>query len=129
MARITLRPLLGHYAVSRLAPDAALPAWADGPGLVSITRTDDEVSVVCPAERTPADIKQDAGWIAYKFVGPFAFDETGIVSSVIGPLSAAGIGIFVISTFDGDHLLIKDKDRMRAEPVMLATGHILSASG
>lgn len=76
----------------------------------------------------PGDVKQDIGWTCYKFIGPFAFDETGIVSSVIGPLSDAGIGIFVISTFDGDHILIKESDVGRAAPVLTGAGHMLLSS-
>jgi hypothetical protein len=124
-AKVRLRGLAGGYAVCRLDPAAAIPAWADGDGFVSISRSDDELSIVCRAERAPSDIRHDAGWLCYKFVGPFAFDETGIVSSVIGPLSDAGIGIFVVSTFDGDHMLIKQADAARAERVLVASGHSL----
>lgn len=71
-------------------------------------------------------MKQESGWACYSFLGPFAFDETGIVSSVIGPLSDAGIGIFVVSTFDGDHMLIKEADAERALPVLASAGHHLT---
>ena len=125
MPRVTLHRLAGAYAVSRLDPAAAIPGWADGTGFVSISRSADELSIVCPAERVPTDVRQDAGWTCYRFVGPFAFDETGIVSSVIGPLSDAGIGIFVVSTFDGDHMLLKQADIARADAILAASGHVL----
>lgn len=124
-AKVRLRRLEGGYAVCRLDAASLIPAWADGDGFVSISRSDDELSIVCRAERVPADAEQDAGWACYKLVGPFALDETGIVSAVIGPLSDAGIGIFIVSTFDGDHLLIKQADTRRAEPVLSNAGHTL----
>jgi hypothetical protein len=124
-AKVRLSRLAGSYAVCRLDAGSPIPAWADGEGFVSISRSDDELSVVCRAERIPADVKQDQGWVCYKFIGPFAFDETGIVSSVIAPLSDAGIGIFVVSTFDGDHMLIKRTDVASAEPVLDVAGHSL----
>ena len=124
-AQVRLKRLAGTYAVSRLEPMSPIPGWADGKGFVSISRSDDELSIVCGAERVPSGVRQDAGWACYKFIGPFAFDETGIVSSVIGPLSDAGIGIFVISTFDGDHMLLKETDISRAEPVLTNSGHTL----
>jgi hypothetical protein len=124
-AKVRLKRLDGSYAVGRLAATSPIPGWADGKGFVSISRSDDELSIVCRAERVPADVKQDTGWVCYKLVGPFAFDETGIVSAVIGPLSDAGIGIFIVSTFDGDHLLIKQADTGRAEPVLSNAGHAL----
>lgn len=125
VAKIRLKQLAGSYAVCRLDASSSIPVWADGEGFVSISRSDDELSIVCRAERAPADVNQDNGWACYKFIGPFAFDETGIVSSVIGPLSDAGIGIFVVSTFDGDHMLIKRSDMGRAEPVLTSAGHSL----
>jgi hypothetical protein len=124
-ATVKLQHLAGSYAICRLDATSSFPAWADGDGFVSISRSDDELSIVCRAERVPADIRQDAGWTCYRFIGPFAFDETGIVSSVIGPLSDAGIGIFVVSTFDGDHMLIKQADVVRAGSILAAAGHIL----
>ncbi|MGV3549843.1 ACT domain-containing protein [Rhizobium sp.] len=124
-AKVRLKRLAGAYAVCRLDPAQAIPAWADGEGFVSISRSDDELSITCRADRVPDGIRQDGGWTCYKLVGPFAFDETGIVSSVIGPLSDAGIGIFVVSTFDGDHLLVKQADVARAEPILVASGHTL----
>ena len=124
-AMVRLRRLDGGYAVCRLEAPSPIPVWADGDGFVSISRSDDELSIVCRAERVPAGVKQDAGWTCYKLIGPFAFDETGIVSAVIGPLSDAGIGIFIVSTFDGDHLLIKESDVERAEPTLAGAGHIL----
>lgn len=124
-AKVRLKRLGGNYAVCRLDHGSAIPAWADGEGFVSISRSDDERSIVCRAERVPADVKQDDGWTCFKFIGPFAFDETGIVSSVIGPLSDAGIGIIVVSTFDGDHMLIKQADDASAAPVLVAAGHSL----
>jgi uncharacterized protein len=124
-AKVRLKRLAGNYAVCRLDAASPLPDWADGEGFVSISRSDDELSIVCRAERVPGDVRRDRSWTCYKFVGPFAFDETGIVSSVIGPLADVGIGIFVVSTFDGDHMLIKEADVARAEPILLASGHAL----
>lgn len=109
--RVRLKPLSGRYAVSRLEAKASIPGWADGPGFVSITRTEDELSVVCLQDRVPDRVKHERDWVALKLQGPFAFDETGIVLSVIKPLSENELGIFLVSTFDGDHLLVQAKER------------------
>jgi hypothetical protein len=124
-AKVKLKRLSGDYAVSRLDASSGFPDWADGTGFVSISRSDDELSIVCLAERVPGDARSDGGWTCYKLVGPFAFDETGIVSSVIGPLSDSGLGIFVVSTFDGDHLLLKTEGTQQAEATLRAAGHTL----
>ncbi|SFD73372.1 ACT domain-containing protein [Paracidovorax konjaci] len=123
--RITLAALPALYAVARLAPTAPFPAWADGEGFVSLTRTADELSVVCREDRVPAPVQSERGWKAFRFVGPFAFGATGIVLSVIQPLSEAGIGIFVVSTFDGDHLLLQERDAPRGCALLAEAGHTL----
>ncbi len=124
--KIALKMLAGEYAVSRLAADAAIPAWADGDGFVTISRSDAELSVVCLGGRVPAATQSDPGWSCLRFIGPFAFDDTGIVLAVIQPLSENGIGVFVVSTFDGDHLLLKQTDVARARALLLQAGHTLA---
>lgn len=120
--------MAGSYAVSRLNPAAAIPAWADGAGFVSISRTADELSIVCEQQRVPAGVTADRDWSALRLVGPFAFDETGIVLSVIRPLSEAGLGVFVVSTFDGDHLLLKTADIGRGIDLLERVGHRVLAA-
>jgi hypothetical protein len=71
---LRLQVLPERYAVSRLEPGSPLPAWADGPGFVTISRTGDELSIVCREDRVPTDIVSVRGWIALQFLGPFAFD-------------------------------------------------------
>lgn len=124
--RIKLKVLDGAYAVARLAPADPIPDWADGAGFVSISRTEDELSVVCLQERVPQGMRMDGDWRCLKLQGPFAFDETGIVLSVIEPLSSNDIGIFLVSTFDGDHLLVKAKDLAEAQDLLTKAGHSLA---
>jgi uncharacterized protein len=120
---ITLTELAGDYAVSQLNRTAPIPAWADGDGFVSIGRTADELSVVCLAERVPAGIRTDGPWSAFKFEGPFDFAETGIAAAVIGPLAEAKIGVFLVSTFDTDYLLVKRAARDVALSALRQVGH------
>lgn len=123
-----LKKLTGTYAIAQIEPNAFIPHWADGAGFVSISRTEDELSIVCLQDRIPALVKQDGNWACYKFLGPFAFEETGIVLSVIKPLSESGIGIFVVSTFDGDHLLVKSVDEKTSELLLTAAGHAVECA-
>lgn len=122
---INLQLLDGKYAISRLRADAPLPPWADGPGFVSISRTDEELSIVCEESRVPTDVETDREWVCMKFVGPFSLYETGIVLSVVQPLSEGGIGVFVVSTYNGDHLLMKNDDLLHAQMLLQNAGHAL----
>jgi len=98
----------GVWAVARLGPEAPIPDWATaGPGFVSTTRTADELSITAPAPRVPEGVRAERDWALIKLHGPFGFDEVGVLAGVAGPLAAAGISLFAISTFDTDYLLVK----------------------
>jgi uncharacterized protein len=109
MKNLTLEVLAGNYAIHRLTPNSSIPDWAlNATGFSSITRTSDELSIVCESVITDMeDVRQESGWACLKLIGPFTFDLTGILSSVLNPLRDAEIGIFAISTFDTDYLLVK----------------------
>jgi hypothetical protein len=121
--RLLLIELDGAYGIGRLGPSEVVPDWVDGPGFVSISRSDEELSVVCRADRIPEDIRHDTGWTCFKFQGPFDFGETGIMLSVIKPLSEEGVGVFVVSTFDTDYLLVKAVSRVRVGELLAEAGH------
>jgi hypothetical protein len=88
------------------------------------------VTVLCDAARIPEGVESDLGWLCLRSVGPFPFDAAGIVQSLISPLSDNGIGVFVVCTFDGEHLMIKQSDRRRAMSLLQAAGHrFLPAEG
>ncbi|NBB81502.1 MAG: ACT domain-containing protein [Verrucomicrobia bacterium] len=120
---ISLRNVPGRYGVARLDPDAPIPKWFDGPGFAALLRADDEVTVVCAFERIPDGVEVDGPWRCLRSLGPFAFNATGIVQSLVNPLSNADIGIFVLCTFDGEHLLIPECDAARAVAVLTEAGH------
>lgn len=123
--RIDLKMLPDIYSISRLNGDEPIPAWADGEGFVSISRSPDELSIVCLQSRVPGGGRTDRDWRCLQFVGPFAFGETGIVLSVVRPLSEAALGVFVVSTFDGDYLLLKADDVERGLAILANAGHRL----
>ena len=63
--RLRLSLLPGELAICRLAPDAALPDWAAAPGpLSAITRTAEELSIVCAADGVPPAVQASRGWRA-----------------------------------------------------------------
>jgi uncharacterized protein len=120
---LTLNLLPGDYAVCTLAPgaQAGVPARSD---LWSLTRTADEFSLVCRESEVPvAALKAETGWRALRFQGPFDFVLTGILASVTTPLAQAGIGIFALSTFDTDYVLVKAAQLEAALAALRAAGH------
>ena len=107
--KLGFRRLKGDYAIVRLAADAAVPEWATKGGFTSITRTAEELSVVCLGENLPADVHSPQRWICFKLEGSFPFSMTGVLLSFIEPLSANGVPIFAISTFDTDYVLVQEE--------------------
>jgi hypothetical protein len=106
---LKFRCITGGFAVCRLPGEAALPDWAMSGIFTSITRTPDELSIVCPAESVPEGVQADKGWTCFKLEGPFPFSQTGILTSFIDPLSERGVPIFAVATFDTDYVLIKEE--------------------
>ncbi|TWB65675.1 hypothetical protein FBZ87_1194 [Nitrospirillum amazonense] len=123
---ITLRHLDGRYALVQFPPDTPVPNWWEGDGFTALARDDEELTLICREERVPQDVKADRDWVCLKFIGPFAFDQAGILLSVIRPLSENGIGVFVTSTFNTDHLMIQAENRDRTLSLLRAAGHSVS---
>lgn len=113
------------YAVVRFDANAQLP---DGlfaaSGFVSITRTADELSIVCAESAAPAGASAERDWIAIKLRGPFAFEQVGVLAGFTAPLARAGVSVFAISTFDTDYVLIRAAQRQAALDALRSAGHI-----
>ncbi|HEY0836909.1 MAG TPA: ACT domain-containing protein [Azospirillum sp.] len=113
-------------AVARLeARQEGIPAWVDWTEpLVSVTRTAEELSVVCPEHRVPEGVRAERGWRAFKVDGPLDFALTGILAGLAAPLADAGVSIFALSTFDTDYLLVRAPDVERAVTTLEKTCRI-----
>ena len=94
------------FAVCRLAANAAVPEWGLTGTFTSVTRTTDELSIVCGVESVPEQHKPEVPWICFKLEGPFSFTQTGVLASFIDPLT--DIPIFVVSTYDTDYVLVRE---------------------
>jgi uncharacterized protein len=123
--RLKFRWLSGPYAIVRLPPDAPVPEWAMKGNFTSVTRSVDELSVVCPADNLPADVDSGHSWICYKLEGPFPFSFAGVLLSFIEPLSNNGVPIFVISTYDTDYILVQEEFAGVTQQALDKAGHEL----
>jgi hypothetical protein len=109
-----------RFAVCRLEAGAIIPVMllVPGPEFVSISRTADELSVVCPEALAPAGAKTVKGWRAFKLMGPLDFGLTGVLSSLLTPLAEARISVFTIATFDTDYILVQEENLAQARAVL-----------
>ncbi|HWA85080.1 MAG TPA: ACT domain-containing protein [Opitutus sp.] len=129
MPTLTLRARPGTYAVCRLAPNTAIPTWAvNAAGFTSITRTTDELSIVCAESVAPFDVHAERGWALLKLDGPFDFSAVGILAAVLQPLAAAGVSVVAVCTFDTDYVLVKRDRLSEATEALRAAGHDVRAA-
>jgi uncharacterized protein len=123
--QLKFRQFRGPYAILRLAPDSPVPAWATSREFISITRTADELSIVCPAGNIPKDVPSGPRWTCLKLEGPFLFSQTGILLSFIQPLSGNGVPIFAVCTYDTDYILIQEEHMGGVVELLRQAGHEL----
>jgi hypothetical protein len=107
--KLTLQVSNLDLTICRLPREAELPAWIEESEMVSFTRTEDELSIVCSEYCVPEDVIAERHWRMLKVKGPLDFSLTGVIATLTAPLSEAGIAVFVISTFETDYLLVKSK--------------------
>jgi hypothetical protein len=110
-------------AVCQLPADAPVPDWVARSAFHAIVRSPGELTIVCDSAIVPAGVRAQKGWGCFSLAGPIAFTETGVVASIAVPLAAAGIGIFVISTFDTDYVLVPERLFAAARSSLAEAGH------
>ena len=115
-----MRLLPGRYAVCRLDRDATVPEWAQG-AFLSVTRTPEELSVVCDESLVPSTARAERGWRCLMVEGPIPFEMTGVAAAVAVPLADANISVFLVATFDTDYLLVKEGTLERAMAALRAS--------
>lgn len=121
MTAIVVQP--EPLSICRLPGDAPIPAWAMQRAFFSVTRTSDELSVVCASIQVPPGVTAHDGWRALKLVGPFDLLLVGILLGVAAPLAVAGVTIFPIATYDTDYLVVRDDQLSAAIGALRDAGH------
>lgn len=89
-----------------------------------VGKTDEEMSLVCLTDQTPADtVEREDGWQAFRIQGVLDFSLIGILSKLSAILAENGIGIFVVSTYNTDYVLTKADQFDRALAVLAEQGY------
>lgn len=123
---LTLFLLPEIFAVCRLPAGAPLPAWAEAGPFFAITRTAAELSIVCAQEHVPVGVLCQPGWRCFQVAGPLDFALTGVLASLAGPLAAAKVSIFALSTYDTDYLLTPAGALEAAVAALRSAGHTVA---
>lgn len=123
MRALDLSILPETLAIVRLSADVPAPAWTQTGPFGSVTRTRDEVSIVCGDRAVPESVTADRGWRAIRVAGILELSATGILLSIATPLAEARIPIFALSTHDTDYVLVREEALGRAVEALTAAGH------
>ena len=89
-----------------------------------IGKTDEEISLVCLTSDTPSNaIEREDGWKGFRIEGTLDFSLIGILSKISGILADNEIGIFAVSTYNTDYILVKSEQFDKALSALKAAGY------
>jgi uncharacterized protein len=123
---LTLFPM--HYAIARFAPNEKIFVDYERTSFFSLTKTDEEISLVCEQSGVPASVRAERHRRLLRIESVISFELTGVLFSLAAPLADANISIFAISSFDTDYLLIADHDIELAIVALEHAGHKINRS-
>jgi hypothetical protein len=123
LQRLRLIALEGRFAVCKLPAEAIIPSWAFAGSFYSVTKTADELSIVCDQGAVPENVTCERGWRCLRVAGAMPFSMVGVLASLTAPVAEAGIGVFALSTFDTDYLLVKEDNFAAALDALRRGGH------
>lgn len=121
---LTLELLKENYSVCRLDANATVPIWGQEGNFYSITKTKDELSIVCETQYVPENVKVvESGWRIFKILGPLDFSLIGILSKISLLMAECKISIFALSTYDTDYIMVKEEKVEEAIKALKRAGY------
>lgn len=129
MTRLAIALLPGRFAICRLDAAASVPPWAESKIFSSVTRTPDELSIVCDEAAVPHEVKAERNWRCFRVDGPIPFDTTGVAAAIASALTSGGISLLLIATWDTDYFLVRDDLANRAATLLRDAGHQIGEVG
>jgi hypothetical protein len=124
--KLVLSVLEETFSIHRLAPDASLPEAVSECDFYSLSKTTDELSLVCPEHLAVKSEKSNPDWKCLKVAGPLDFELTGILAGITEVLAKEKLSVFAISTFDTDYILIKKQGLTAAISALQRVGYIFN---
>lgn len=121
--QITLSLLDGQYSVCKLNSD--FDPSQQHAGIISLTVTERETSLVCLTRHEPGQATIEDGWRALYVNGPIPFGLTGVIAGITSAVAAAALPVFVISTFESDLVFLKQDTLTRALGALETSGYVI----
>ena len=124
MLKPKLLVLDGEYSVHRFDHFESIPGIISESMYFWISRTEEELSVVCESHLNLNSSKCEPDWRAIKVIGPLDFSLVGLMSDITSILSSEKISVFTLSTYDTDYILIKKSKLEQAKDALILAGYI-----
>ena len=127
MSDLTFAVLDEIFSIHRLSPLSRIPDEVLTCSFYSVTKTGDELSIVCPSDIRFESENEETGWSCLKILGPLDFSLTGILAGVTAVLKDAEISVFAVSTYDTDYILLKAGKLQEARKALMESGYHFAA--
>lgn len=111
------------FAICRLNQEQPIPEWAFSNSFYSITKTSDELSIICLQNSVPGEVVKNVNWRCLKIEGPLDFSAVGILNSITQPLAKNGIGILAVSTYETDYIFVRQEQLPETLKILIKKGH------
>ncbi|WP_414830551.1 ACT domain-containing protein [Alteromonas sp. H39] len=126
MPKQTLSVLPQQFVIHSLDADADIPASVLASPLFFLGKTSDELSIVVPSDIPVRSLESDPQWRALELLGPLHLSMVGIMAQIGAVLAEAKVAIFVVSTFETDFFLVKDKKLKAATEALRKNGYTVN---
>ncbi|NKQ41921.1 MAG: ACT domain-containing protein [Sulfurovum sp.] len=113
------------FVIHRLAPDSKIPDTVYSGKFFTISKSENELSIVCSSSIVLESQQSEDGWSCVRVVGELDFSMVGILAKISSLLAGVGVSIFVISTYDTDYILIKSDQLAIALNTLEAANYII----
>ena len=122
-SQLTLILFPQRMAVSKMEPGSKIPDWVEDNHFLSLTYTQDEMSIVCEEKSMPDELLAERGWRLLQVQGPLEFSMVGVLANICTTLAKAGVSAFVVSTFETDYILVKEDVMLQATNALVNSGY------
>ena len=122
-ANLVLSVLIETFTIHKLSPDASIPEEILKSNYYSVSKTENELSLVCSEMIEVQSLQSSKGWKCIKVADQLDFNLTGILAGISDILAKENISIFAISTFDTDYILVRTQDLSSARTTLRQAGY------
>jgi hypothetical protein len=123
MEKLALKVLDNEFSIYRFQLDETVPSSVLESSFYWLSKTDEELTIVCDSSIELGGGVKNAGWSCFKVLGPIDFSVIGVLAGISAVMASAHISIFSLSTFNTDYILVKSAHLERAKTVLGEAGY------